>query len=89
MDEDVVLEESTVEVTEQPMPKVETQAESDYEPQVCYLYIVLSVKSWTIINNHAGYTNESGELCSSIISSCQSENSTTNRYYADARSGHG
>jgi len=35
MDEDVVLEESTVEVTEQPMPKVETQAESDYEPQVC------------------------------------------------------
>ncbi|KAJ5231474.1 uncharacterized protein N7469_006062 [Penicillium citrinum] len=33
MDEDVVLEESTVEVTEQPMPKVETQAEPDYEPQ--------------------------------------------------------
>lgn len=89
MDEDVVLEESTVEVTEQPMPKVETQAEPDYEPQVCYLYIVFGLKGWAIINNDAGYTNEPGELCSSIISSCRSESSTTNRYYADARSGHG
>ena len=35
MDEDVVLEEGTVELTEQPMSKVETQAEPDYEPQVC------------------------------------------------------